>query len=80
MKLDAIEEKIERARLRMEEKKTQKSEVARGTRPKLAAGPGKQSTSSLLPPKNPRRVGREQALSQNDDLLDLMTDRESERA
>ena len=60
----------------MEEKKNQKSEVARQTRPKLLAGPNRQSNSSLLPPKGQRQVDRVQSMSQNDDLADFMDESE----
>ena len=60
----------------MEEKKNQKSEIARQTRPKLTAGPNRQSNSSLLPPRNPKRAGRDQTAGENDDLADFMDDSE----
>ena len=50
MKLDAIEAKIEKARLRIEETKKQKAQKAVATRIKVnKGGPGS------LPPKNPKR-------------------------
>ena len=61
-KLDAIEAKIEKARIRQEETKKQKAQKAVATRIKLTKGPGNGS----LPPKNPKRLGARD--SHNDDL------------
>ena len=49
-KIDAIEAKIEKARVRQEEAKKNKAKKAVETRIKLTKGPG-----SSLPPKNPKR-------------------------
>ena len=57
-------------------KKNQKSEVARQTRPKLMAGPNRQSNSSLLPPRGQKRAERGQSMSQNDDLADFLDESE----
>ena len=62
-KLDAIQAKIEKARIRQEETKKAKAQKAVATRIKV----NKQS-SALLPPKNPKRQSRDQ----NDDLEFIM--------
>ena len=68
VKLDAIEAKLEKARIRAEESKKQKANKAVAARVKV--NPSKAKGNNSLPPKNPKRLGRNE--SQNDDLEFIM--------